>query len=158
MRLRHAKKSANPPSGSLFAPERLRRYFQAFFMIAAVWNFAGGLPGAMFPALMFEREFGRVLEDPSLVAIYRGAWGTSVLYGIGWLIVAQAPAHHWGIVAMGGLGKMLFALNLAYMYLNGWTSDFALVVIAGDFFFVLGFIAYFFWLRRSASPLFGKPN
>ena len=53
-----------------------------------------------------------------------------------------------GIVAMGGLGKALCALNLAHMHLNGWTSDFAIVVIAGDAVFVAVFLLYFARLKR----------
>jgi hypothetical protein len=49
---------------------------------------------------------------------------------------------------MGGLGKALFALNLTRMHLNGWTSDFAIVVIAGDAVFVAIFVLYFFRLKR----------
>lgn len=149
-----ANQSQKVWSGGETDPQQLgewTNYFRLFFIVAAVWNLAGGLPGTLFPAVMFEREFGRVLEDPAFIAIYRGAWGTSLLYGIGWLIVASAPVRHWGIVAIGGLGKALFALNLAGMYLKGWTSEFALLVIFGDALFVLGFIIYFWALRRSGS-------
>ncbi len=56
--------------------------------------------------------------------------------------------RHTGVVAMGGLGKLLFALNLLVMYRAGWTSDFALVVIAGDAVFVAVFALYFVRLKR----------
>ncbi|MEQ1708739.1 MAG: hypothetical protein ABL864_10470 [Terricaulis sp.] len=46
-------------------------------------------------------------------------------------MVACNPLRHSGVVVMGGLGKALFALNLFYMRQNGWTSDLAVVVIAG---------------------------
>lgn len=57
---------------------------------------------------------------------------------------------------MGGLGKMLFALNLAFMNLNEWTSEFALMVVAGDIFFVLGFLIYFLWMRTSGLAELGN--
>ncbi len=112
------------------------------FLIAALWNLCGGIPGVLFPADLYAREFGTPLNDPVFTAIYRGAWGTSLLYGLGFLIVATNPLKHWGIVVMGGLGKALFALNLCYMYANGWTSRFSLLVILGDLIFVLTFILY----------------
>ncbi len=113
------------------------------FVVAALWNLSGGIPGVLFPADMYAREFGTPLNDPVLTAIYRGAWGTSLLYGLGFLIVATNPLKHWGIVVMGGLGKALFALNLGYMYASGWTSKVSLLVILGDLIFVLIFILYF---------------
>lgn len=128
-------------------------FFRALFVIAALWNFAGALPGLFDSAGMFAREFGRDLSDPVMVAIYRGAWGTALLYGFGFLLVAWNPARHTGVVLMGGLGKALFALNLAHMYLNGWTSDFAIVVIVGDVIFFVLFVAYFARLRRHGHSL-----
>ena len=102
---------------------------------------------------MFEREFGRNLADPVMVAVYRGAWVTALIYGFGFLIVALNPVRHTGVILMGGLGKGLFALNLAYMYLNGWTSDFAIVVIAGDVIFFMLFVVYFARLRQLGHSL-----
>jgi hypothetical protein len=134
-------------------PAREARFFRAFFLVAAMWNFVGAVPGVLDPAGMFAREFGRALADPVQVAIYRGAWGTALLYGFGFLVVARNPARHSGVVAMGGLGKALFALNLAFMYLNGWTSWFAVVVIVGDIVFVAVFAGYFMRLRRSGIAL-----
>lgn len=128
-------------------------FFRIFFVIAALWNFAGAIPGLIDTAGMFEREFGRALTDPVMVAVYRGAWGTALLYGFGFLMVALNPQRHTGIVAMGGLGKALFALNLLQMHLNGWTSDFAIVVIAGDVLFVAIFLLYFVRLKRLGLTL-----
>jgi hypothetical protein len=106
-------------------------WFRVLFVIAAFWNFAGAIPGLADTAGMFEREFGRALTDPVMIAVYRGAWG---------------------IVLMGGLGKALFALNLLNMHLQGWTSSFSIVVIAGDVVFVALFGLYFLCLK----PLFAK--
>ncbi|MVA96954.1 hypothetical protein GN330_06775 [Nitratireductor sp. CAU 1489] len=124
------------------------RLFRSFFTIAALWNFAGAVPGLFDTAGMFAREFGRDLSDPVMIAVYRGAWGTALLYGFGFLVVAWSPVRQSGVVLMGGLGKALFALNLAYLFLNGWTSDFAIVVIGGDVIFCSLFVVYFARLRR----------
>lgn len=127
--------------------------FRGFFIIAALWNFAGAVPGLSDTAGMFAREFGRELTDPVMLAVYRGAWGTALLYGFGFLAVAWNPVRHSGVVMMGGLGKALFAINLTYMHLNGWTSDFAIVVIGGDIIFVALFAVYFVRLRRLGNSL-----
>lgn len=129
------------------------KIFRILFVISALWNFAGALPGLFDSSAMFSREFGRVLTDPVLISVYRGAWGTAFLYGFGFLIAAYNPQRHTGIVMMGGLGKALFALNLLYMYLQGWTSAFAIVVILGDVLFVAAFIYYFFRLMRFGVKL-----
>jgi hypothetical protein len=133
-------------------PANENRAFLALFLVAALWNLAGAIPGVIDPAGMFAREFGRPLTDPVQVAIYRGAWGTALLYGLGFLAVARRPARHAGVVAMGGLGKALFAINLAVMHAQGWTSDFAILVIVGDGLFVVAFIVYFLRLRRHGIP------
>lgn len=129
------------------------KWMRILFLISAVWNFAGAIPGLMDAAGMFEREFGRALEDPVMVAVYRGAWGTAFLYGFGFLMVAANPVRHSGIVLMGGTGKALFALNLFYMHMNGWTSDFALVVIIGDIIFIIAFLAYFAALKKQGHSV-----
>ena len=129
------------------------RFFRILFLISAVWNFAGALPGLFDTVGMFEREFGRPLTDPVMIAIYRGAWGTAFLYGFGFLMVAYNPVRHTGIVLMGGLGKALFAINLLIMHLSGWTSPFAIVVIVGDIVFIALFIAYFAVLKRAGHSL-----
>ncbi len=102
---------------------------------------------------MFAREFGRELTDPVLVAVYRGAWVTALLYGFDFLGVAYDPVRHSGVVLMGGVGKALFAGNLLYMFLNGWTSDFAIVVIVGDVIFVSLFVLYFRRLHQHGYSL-----
>ena len=134
-------------------PNRDLRLFRLLFVISAIWNFAGAIPGLLDSNRMFLEEFGRELTDPVLMAVYRGAWGTAFLYGFGFLAAARDPARHSGIVLMGGLGKALFALNLLYMYLQGWTSPFAVVVILGDVIFVAAFIWYFARLRRCGITL-----
>ena len=126
---------------------------RALFIVSAIWNFAGAIPGLMDAAGMFEHEFGRELVDPVMVAVYRGAWGTAFLYGFGFLLVAANPRRHTGIVLMGGTGKALFAINLLFMHLNGWTSPFAIVVIVGDIVFIAMFLAYFIALKRHGHTI-----
>jgi hypothetical protein len=127
--------------------------FRVLFIVSAIWNFAGAIPGLSDSENMFLREFGRELSDPVMLAVYRGAWGTAFLYGLGFLVAAYNPQRHSGIILMGGLGKALFALNLLNMYLQGWTSNFALLVILGDVLFVLAFLSYFIRLKRFGSIL-----
>ena len=134
-------------------PPRDLKLFRILFLVSALWNFAGALPGLFDSNRMFLEEFGRELTDPVLLSVYRGAWGTAFLYGFGFLAAAWNPARHTGIVLMGGLGKALFALNLLNMYLQGWTSPFAVVVILGDVVFVSAFVWYFVRLKQCGIRL-----
>lgn len=143
----------NALSASSTWPDRELSAVRILFVVSALWNFAGALPGFFDSAGMFANEFGRPLTDPILIAVYRGAWGTALLYGFGFLMVARDPVRHSGVVLMGGLGKAFFALNLAYMYLNGWTSSFALIVIGGDIVFVGLFVLYFTRLKHHGHTL-----
>ena len=127
---------------------RERTMLTRLFLVAALWNFAGAIPGFFDTSGMFAREFGRALVDPVMVIVYRGAWGTALLYGFGFLMAARDPLRHTGVVLMGGLGKAFFALHLLYMFAKGWTSAFAVVVIGGDALFVAAFVAYFLRVRR----------
>ncbi len=145
------ERKARPPQEQ---PGGAMLLFRILFVIAAIWNFAGAIPGLFDTTGMFEREFGYALADPVMVAVYRGAWSTAFLYGFGFLMAAVNPARHTGVVLMGGAGKALFALNLFYMYMNGWTSSFAIVVILGDIVFVALFIAWFITLKRRGCGIF----
>jgi hypothetical protein len=127
------------------------RLFRGLFVIAALWNFAGAVPGLFLSDMMFQQEFGRRLADPVLLAIYRGAWGTAFLYGFGFLMVAANPRRNVGVVIMGGTGKALFAGNLLYMYLSGWVSPSAVAIIACDVVFTLLFALYLARLKRSGG-------
>jgi hypothetical protein len=129
-------------------PSKLRAAFRLLFIVSATWNLLGSIPAITDSNAMFLREFGRDLADPVMLAVYRGAWVTSLLYGLGFLLVAYNPQRHTGIVLMGGLGKALFAINLLYMYLQGWTSSFAIIVILGDALFVGAFVVYLYLLKR----------
>ena len=110
--------------------------FRWLFLSAALWNLIGAVPGYFFTEQMFEAVFARELDDPLMALIYRGSWGTSVLYFFGYLMVARDPARHSAVVLLGGLGKVFFAKTLVGAYLSGLTSPTALIIITGDIVFV----------------------
>lgn len=141
-------------------PSRDLALFRLLFLAAAAWNLAGGLPGTLYPAGMFLREFGLLLTDPVLVSVYRGAWGTSLLYAFGYALVAIDPVRHTGVVLVGGIGKAGFALNLLLLLLAGRASGFAWIVVLGDATFIALFLAYLLRLKRLAQPILWtrRPN
>ncbi|MBK8236678.1 MAG: hypothetical protein IPK74_14095 [Deltaproteobacteria bacterium] len=88
--------------------------------------------------------FDRALSDPLLTSIYRGAWGTTFLYFVGYLIVARDPERHTGIVLLGTIGKVFFAINLLSLYAHGLATDLVFVVVVGDSVFSALFVRYLF--------------
>jgi len=116
------------------------------FLIAAIWNLIGAGFGYFNTDYTFQLLFNRELADPLCHAIYQGAWGTTLTYFIGYLIVAYDPVKHSGVVLVGGIGKIAFALKLIQYYLAGWAQPVILTIVAGDLIFGIFFIYYFYHL------------
>lgn len=129
------------------------RFFRFLFLVAALWNLAGGVMGYFNTAHSFELLYDRELVDPVFAAIYRGACGTTLLYFIGYSIVAYDPLRQTGVVIVGGIGKIGFATHLLGAYLAGHVNANALVVIVGDFAFFASFLVYLWRVARTKTPL-----
>ncbi|MEL7005050.1 MAG: hypothetical protein AAFN93_20275, partial [Bacteroidota bacterium] len=82
-----------------------------------------------------------------------GAWGTTLVYFIGYSIVAYNPIRHTGIVIVGGIGKIGFAISLLKFYLSGLAGSIVFVVIIGDFIFAVLFLYYFFRLFKTREQI-----
>ena len=128
-------------------------FFRGLFIVSAIWNLIGAIFGYFNTAFTFNGFFNRELTDPLFYAIYQGAWGTTLVYFIGYLIVAYNPLKHTGIVIVGGIGKIGFAISLLKFYLAGLAGPVVFVVIAGDFIFALLFLYYFFKLYRAKEKI-----
>ena len=128
-------------------------FFRSLFIVSAIWNLIGAIFGYFNTAFTFNGFFNRELTDPLFYAIYQGAWGTTLVYFIGYLIVAYNPLKHTGIVIVGGIGKIGFAISLLKFYLAGLAGPVVFVVIAGDFIFALLFLYYFFKLYRAKEKI-----
>jgi hypothetical protein len=119
------------------------------FLMAALWNLTGAIFGYFNTAFTFHLFFNRELIDPLIHAIYKGAWGTTLVYFFGYLIVTYNPLKHPGIVIVGGIGKFGFAAKLLQLYTSGYANSVVLVVVVGDFVFLILFLYYFFQLHRA---------
>jgi hypothetical protein len=67
----------------------------------------------------------------------------------GYLIVAYNPVKHTGIVIVGGIGKVGFAIKLLQLYMAGIAKSVVFIVITGDFIFSVLFLYYFHILFKS---------
>jgi hypothetical protein len=127
--------------------------FRVLFIISALWNLIGAIFGYFNTANTFHEFFNRALTDPLYYTIYQGAWGTTLVYFIGYSIVAYNPLKHTGIVIVGGIGKVGFAISLLKFYISGIAGPIVFVVIIGDFIFAFFFLYYFFRLFKTKQGI-----
>ncbi len=129
--------------------DRTLKSIKTLFIAGAIWNLLGAIFGYFNTAFTFELFFGKALSDPLFFQIYQGAWGTTFVYFFGYLIVAYRPLKHSGIVIVGGIGKVGYAIKLLQLFTSGLAGPVVLVVVVGDFLFVLLFLLYFFKLYQA---------
>lgn len=118
-------------------------FFTGLFILAAVWNLIGAGFGYFNTEYTFQGLFERELNDPLFYEIYKGAWGTTLMFFVGYLLVAYNPIKHSGVALIGGVGKLSFALAELQLYLSGLANAKILIIIAGDFIFCAFFVYYF---------------
>lgn len=128
-------------------------FIKVLFIVAALWNLTGAIFGYFNTAYTFLGFFDRELTDPLFYAIYQGAWGTTLVYFIGYAIVAFNPTKHTGIVIVGLIGKVGFAISLLKFYLLGLANSVVFIVIIGDFIFSILFLYYFFLLFKANQKI-----
>jgi hypothetical protein len=124
------------------------------FLLAALWNLTGAVFGYFNTAYTFQKFFDRELTDPLFHAIYQGSWGTTFVYFFGYLIVAHNPVKHLGIVIVGGIGKLGFAIKLLQLYAAGIANSLVFIVVVGDFIFLVLFAYYFIYLFKAKVSIF----
>jgi hypothetical protein len=118
-------------------------FFTGLFILAAVWNLIGAGFGYFNTEYTFQGLFGRELNDPLFYEVYKGAWGTTLMFFVGYLLVAYNPIKHSGVALIGGIGKLSFAIAELQLYLSGLANAKILIVIIGDFIFCTFFVYYF---------------
>jgi hypothetical protein len=129
------------------------RLFCVIFIAAAIWNLCGGVLGYFNTGYTFELLFDRSADDPILLSVFRGATGTTFTYFLGYLIVALNPLRHTGIVIVGGIGKLGFAIQMLKFYSAGLANAHALVIVVGDMVFCAIFLYYFYRLHKTGNKL-----
>lgn len=118
-------------------------FFTGLFLLAALWNLIGACFGYFNTAYTFQGIFERELNDPLFYEVYKGAWGTTLMFFIGYLLVAYNPVKHAGVALIGGIGKLSFAIAELQLYLNGLANSTILIIVIGDFVFCALFVYYF---------------
>ncbi len=121
-------------------------FFTYLFIASAIWNLIGAGFGFFNTEFTFHAIFDRELNDPLFYEIYKGAWGTTLMFFIGYLLVAYNPVKHMGIVLIGGIGKLAFAIAELQLYQAGLANVTILIIVIGDFIFCGLFVYYFLQL------------
>ncbi|MDH5656754.1 MAG: hypothetical protein OEZ34_12650 [Spirochaetia bacterium] len=127
--------------------------FRIIFIASALWNLLGAIFGYFNTAYTFNGLFNRDLNDPLFYAIYKGAWGTTFTYFFGYLIVAFNPLKHTGIVVLGAIGKVGFAISLLNLYLSELADSIVFIIIVGDFIFFFLFLYYLYRLYKAKEKI-----
>lgn len=120
-------------------PLRLWRWV---FAAAALWTTIGAVPGYFDPAGTFARFYGVEANSTLMVQIYRGAWGQSFLFALGYLLAALAPVRYAAIVGLGMIGKTFYAFGLLGAVIAGSAGPIAGLAVAGDLIFAAAFGAF----------------
>lgn len=118
-------------------------FFSILFLVAAAWNLLGAGFGYFNTSFTFQEVFNKELNDPVFYEIYKGAWGTTLIFFFGYLIVAYNPLKHTGLALIGGVGKFFFAIAEFNLYLTGLADSIILIIVIGDLIFCIFFVDYF---------------
>ena len=128
-------------------------FFTWLFLVAAFWNLIGAAFGYFNTEYTFQGLFDRNLTDPLFYEIYKGAWGTTLMFFIGYLLVSYNPIRHFGVALIGGVGKLSFAIAELQLYLSGLANAKILIIVVGDFTFCILFAYYFYKLIISKKAI-----
>lgn len=123
--------------------------WRIFFLIAALWNFLG-IFGMIWPQESFKNMFGKETDDDIMILLYQTLWGSVLLLGIGYLIIAYNPGTNLGLVLLGIIGKIADAYSFILYYRKGLFQKRILVAAIGDLIFCFFFICYLFGGVRTA--------
>ncbi|MFZ5571632.1 MAG: hypothetical protein ACOZF0_14615 [Thermodesulfobacteriota bacterium] len=118
--------------------------WKKFFLIAALWNFSGAIPGIFLSDLSLRLFYGIHTSDFHTLFLNSMFWGAVMIFGIGYLIVASDIDKNPGILILGIITKTLVALVWYYIYFFGCDRATILVVggATGDLVFA-GYFVYF---------------
>jgi hypothetical protein len=100
-----ARKSASSP-----------RWMWFVLWAAGIYNICWGALVVLWPNAMF-RWAG--MASPNYPEIWQSVGMIVGVYGVGYIIAAYAPFHHWPIVLVGFLGKLFGPIGMASAIIEG---------------------------------------
>lgn len=118
-------------------PDRAHRAFRIILAATALWTLMGAIPGYIDPAASFHRFTGTAAESPLVLELYRGAWGQTLLFAIGYAVASFDPRRHVLVVVLGAVGKLLYAVRILVGFSGSPPTSLALTAAIGDLVFVV---------------------
>ena len=118
------------------SPERAHRALRFILVATALWTLMGAIPGYVDPAASFQRFTGAAADSPLVLELYRGAWGQTFLFAIGYAVASFDPRRHVLVVALGAVGKLLYAARILIGFSGKPPMPLALFAAIGDLVFV----------------------
>lgn len=118
-------------------------FWSICFAVVCLWTLSGALPGYFFPEWAYQTFQGRSPESPEVLDLFRGAWGQTLLFALGYGLAALDPVRHGALALLGAIGKVLFALRLlsapgTELTVSSW------VAVSGDLLLASIIFAYAF--------------
>lgn len=119
---------------------RSRIGWRAFFLLAAGWNLAIGLPIVAAPESMMATLAGVESPTPLSVLLFRDLGASVIVFGFGYAAAAMNPDRHRVPLWMGAAGKLYLVIVSVPRVVTGAVSPALLLPVAGDFLFALAFL------------------
>ena len=111
---------------------RSSRFWQIVFAATAAWTLLGAIPSYIDPLGSFLRFHGSPPGSDLELQLYRGAWGQTLLFAVGYVFAALDPRRHTLVLVLGGVGKLLYSARV----LSGEAAPLATFAAVGDLVFV----------------------
>jgi hypothetical protein len=133
-----------------------RRPWATVFLLAALFNYAIGLPIMLARRWSYELSYlPEVSRDPMALRLWADFGFAVVLIGLGYQIVSRDVSKNRGIVLLGIIAKLFDVFNLTYLYLRGVARPLVLAPAFIDGVFVALFIAFWISTARKSTPVVG---
>jgi hypothetical protein len=116
--------------------------WQLFFVAAAIWSLGAAMPGLVSPRRGFRLLYG--IESDRFYELFqlRAISLVILLFGLGYAIIAVEPSANLGLILIGLLGNLLFAVVVTLLFFMRRATRFALLIAAFDLAFAAGFLFY----------------
>ena len=135
---------------------RRRRFHQATFVLAGIYNLLWGAYSAFDPQSLFRVAGMPPANYPEIFACLGMVVG---LYGILYLEVARRPEQGMLMASVGLIGKVLGPIGLAQLLWTGqWPPATLVLCVTNDFIWWLPFGLYLYDVRCYARTIEANPS
>ena len=125
-----------------------KNYYKYLFLIGAIWNLVVGLVFIVLSPLVDSLipMFG--MEVPPSLIFYHSFFGSVIVYGIGYYLVARDINKNHGIVVLGIIAKSyVFILFLIYFIL-GYSNFLPMLFAIVDLIFACLFVEFLISFKK----------